>query len=61
MPLDVFTFAFNPETKEGTFAGNIEPQLALSILQNLVVAHAVQRATNDKEADKPKAEGVDKK
>lgn len=46
MPLIIFTFAFNSETKEGTFAGNVEPQTALSILQNLVIANAVNKATS---------------
>ena len=43
----IFTFTFNPETKEGTFAGNIEPVAALHILQDLVVAEMMRRASNN--------------
>ena len=43
MSFIVFTFAFNPETQEGTFAGNCEPMAALSILQQLIVASMVQQ------------------
>ena len=43
----IFTFTFNPETKEGTFAGNIDPVAALHILQDLVVAEMMRRANNN--------------
>lgn len=40
----IFTFTFNPETQEAAFAGNIEIQQALQILQQLVIADAVKKA-----------------
>jgi len=42
-----FTFSINQETKEAVFAGNIEPVAALHILQDLVVAEMMRRASND--------------
>lgn len=43
-----FTFTVNQETQEAAFAGNITPQQALQMLQNVVinlgVAEAVKRA-----------------
>ena len=42
-----FTFSINPETQEATFAGNIEPQQALAILQNIVVAELVKRSKDN--------------
>lgn len=41
----IFAFSYDTETTEGTFTGNIDPQLALQILQNLVIADSVQRIT----------------
>ena len=47
-----FTFAINPETQEAAFAGNIEPQQALQILQSIAIADAVKKAgQKDKEPD----------
>ena len=40
----IFTFTINQENGEATFAGNIEPPVALQILQQLVIADAVQKA-----------------
>jgi len=34
----LFAFTFDPEKKEGTFTGNIEPQIALQILHMLIAA-----------------------
>ena len=45
----IFTFALNPQTQEATFAGNIEPQMALQILQQLVIAEAIRKAKEVKE------------
>ena len=40
----IFTFALNPQTQEAAFAGNIEPQMALQILQQLIIAEAIRKA-----------------
>ena len=37
----IFTFTVNTETKQIAFAGNMEPQAALSMLQQLVIADAI--------------------
>jgi len=42
-----FTFSLNQESKEAVFAGNIEPVAALHILQDLVVAEMMRRASNN--------------
>ena len=47
--LIIFSFALNPETQEAAIAGNIEPQVALQILQQLVIANAIKQAIKDKE------------
>lgn len=39
-----FTFTINPETQEAVFAGNIEPQAALNVLQQLAIADAIKKA-----------------
>lgn len=44
MPLITFSFAFQTETKEGALSGNVEPRIALTILQELVIADAVKKA-----------------
>ena len=44
MPLILFSFSFNPETKEGALAGNCDPQMALSILTQLCIAEGIKRA-----------------
>ena len=49
------TFSFNPEAQEAAFAGNIGLQQALQILQNLVIADAVNKA---KEAEKASQEAT---
>lgn len=40
----IFAFTFNPETKEAAFTGNVEPQIALNILQNIVIAEGIRQA-----------------
>ena len=40
----VFTFAFDTETKEAAVGGNMESQVALGVLQNIVIAQAVGQA-----------------
>lgn len=52
----IFTFTLNTETKEASMAGNVEPEAALQILQQLVIAQAMQRARQS-EADKKVAKG----
>ena len=44
----MFAFTFNPETKESTWVGNVDPTFALQILSGIAVADGVQKA---KEAD----------
>ena len=51
----VFTFSIDPEKNEAAFAGNIGLQQALQILQNLVVADAVNKA---REAEKASQEAT---
>lgn len=40
----LFAFSIDQDTKEATFAGNIEPQVALQILQSIVIVEAVKQA-----------------
>lgn len=54
----IFTFAINPETKEATFSGNVQPAVALKILQDIVIADAVSKAEASK---KPKDKEKGKK
>ncbi|MBA7586150.1 hypothetical protein ES708_28146 [subsurface metagenome] len=56
MALILFSFVFNPETKEGTIAGNVEAGVALNILQQLVIAQAIQAAEQAKEVKREKHE-----
>jgi len=49
MPQVIFTFTVNTDTQEAAIAGNIEPQVALQILQQLVIANAIKQAIKDKE------------
>ena len=44
MSLALFSFSINLETQEAAIAGNIEPQVALQILQQLVIANAIKQA-----------------
>ena len=48
----IFSFSINPETQEAVFAGNIEPQQALAILQNIVIAELVRRSKDNGQSDK---------
>ena len=43
----IFTFTVNPETKEAIFAGNIDIQVALQILQQLTLAEMIRRSKED--------------
>ena len=54
MALVLFSFAINPETQEAAFAGNMEPQVALQILQQLVIAEAIRKAREVKPDGKSK-------
>lgn len=47
-----FTFTLNPDTQEATFAGNIDVQVALQILQQLTVAEMIRRSKATKEESK---------
>ena len=49
MPQIIFTFTVNTDTQEAAIAGNIEPQVALQMLQQLVIANAIKQAIKDKE------------
>ena len=55
----VFSFAYDPEKQEGTFAGNCEPMAALQILQQLIIANAIEKAKKEKPAEKPEKEEKD--
>jgi len=46
-----FSFAFDTDTKQGTMAGNIEPQAALNLLIGLIIADAIKKANKDKEVE----------
>ena len=55
MALILFTFAFDPETKVLTYAGNIAPAevalpMAVQILQEALVGEALQRASKAEES-----------
>jgi len=41
-----FTFTVRPETKEYVTAGNVTADVALQMLQQIVVSEAVRRANN---------------
>ena len=51
MPLIVFTFSVKTETQEAIFSGNIEPQQALQILQQICIAEAVKANEQKAKAD----------
>lgn len=55
----IFTFTANTETKEMVFAGNMEPQAALSMLQQLVIADAINKAQAAKSIKENKEEKKD--
>lgn len=42
----IFTFSINQETGESTFAGNIDSQVALGLLQQIVILDAIRRSKN---------------
>jgi len=48
----VFTFAFNTETEEAAVGGNIDSQVALNILQKIVIAQAVIQMKEKEDAGK---------
>ena len=47
MPLMIFSFAFDTDSKQVALGGNIDPQVALQILQQIVVASLVEKAKGD--------------
>jgi len=51
MPLIIFTFSVKTETQEAVFSGNIEPQQALQVLQQIVVAELVKANEQKAKAD----------
>jgi len=54
MPLIIFTFFLNTKTKEAALAGNIPPQQALQVLQQIVIAEAIKQAKEEKEEKEEK-------
>jgi hypothetical protein len=42
----LFSFTINSDTKEVIFAGNISPNQALPILQQIVIQNEIAKATN---------------
>lgn len=51
----IFAFTINPETKEADWCGNVQPAVALQILQKIVIAEAVNKVeTSKKPKDKEK-------
>ena len=57
MMLLTFTFTINPNTQEAAFAGNVDIQVALQILQQLTLAEMVRRS---KDGRKDSRETVEK-
>lgn len=58
MPQLIFTLTINTETQEATFAGNMEAQVALQVLQQIVIADAISKAKET--PNKPKAKSKTK-
>ena len=56
----IFTFTLNTETKQIAFAGNMEPQAALSMLQQLVIADAINKAQAAKSIKEEKKDEPDR-
>jgi len=54
----IFTFTINLETQEAAFAGNIEPQAALQILQQIVIMNTVQKISNERKDKEEKSSEV---
>jgi hypothetical protein len=44
MPMMMFAFTFNPDTKEVVSTGNITPDAALQIVQSIVISEAIKAA-----------------
>ena len=60
MSLFLFAFSLNEETKEAVFSGNITPQVALQLLQNIVIQTAIKQLQDEKkvkEQSEPSKEG----
>ena len=53
-----FTFTVDPERQAVTYAGNIGLQEALNILQQIVIADAVNKAREAEKAGQTKSEDV---
>ena len=47
----IFSFCFDPKTKEAAVAGNIGIQQALGLLQQLAITEAVNKAKRDNGQD----------
>ena len=45
--LVTYSFAFDTETNRGIASGNVDANVALSILQRIIVASAVQKAVEE--------------
>lgn len=58
MPLILFSFSVNTDTQEAAFSGNIEPQVALQLLQNIAISDAVQKANQKLEEEVKENKGA---
>ena len=46
-PLIIFAFAFDPSTQRANWSGNISPEQAVNLLQQIAIANAVRMARNN--------------
>jgi hypothetical protein len=61
MGVILFSFVFNPETKEANFTGNIDPLNALHVLQDIVVNQLVSAALEEKLGQRTEVDGRNRK
>ena len=47
MALLIFSFSLNKDTNEAVFSGNITPQVALQLLQNIVIQSAIKQLQDE--------------
>jgi hypothetical protein len=57
----IFTFSYNPTTKEAAFAGNIGIEQATQLLYQLAIADAVNKAQKVKDNGQDSSEGIPEK
>ena len=60
MAILIFVVALNPDTKEYFAEGNITAEQALTLLQRIATAQAVQRAIQKAKEGKNESVGVEK-